>query len=245
MADVTDTHETDTNEEVWKSDHMVARWVAAEGGREQRRAEQRRLMADLLPFTDDQQFTFVDLGAGTGAASRAVLDRYPGARAVLAEYSPQMTAEGKRALSSYEGRYSYVEFDLSGSGWPPELPAPLDAVISSMCVHHLPDQRKQELFAEIFDRLAPGGWYLNYDPITTADPIVESAWLRAGDRLDPEAAAKREHSTPEEQLRHENHVRYMIPLDPQLELLRAAGFEGIDVYWKQLDLVIYGGRRPA
>jgi hypothetical protein len=76
------------------------------------------------------------------------------------------------------------------------------------------------------------------------DPVVEEAWLRAGDRRDPSAADKRHHRTPEEQFRYENHVRYMIPLDPQVGFLRAAGFEGVDVFWKELDFVIYGGRRP-
>lgn len=235
---------SDTNEDVWKSDHMVAQWVATAEERERRRAEHRRLMADLLPFGDDEAFTFVDLGAGTGAATRAVLDRFPRARAVLGEYSPQMTAEGRRALAEYHDRFTYVELDLSTGEWPPEMPAGVPAVISSLCVHHLPDERKGALFTEIWERLAPGGWYVNYDPVGTDDPVVEAAWLRAGDRQDPEAAAKRRHRTPEEQARYENHVRYIIPLAPQLELLRAAGFEGIDVYWKQLDHVIYGGRRP-
>jgi hypothetical protein len=36
----------------------------------------------------------------------------------------------------------------------------------------------------------------------------------------------------------------MIPLPSQLDLLHFAGFGAIDVYWKQLDHVIYGGRRP-
>lgn len=36
----------------------------------------------------------------------------------------------------------------------------------------------------------------------------------------------------------------MIPLARQLEYLRSAGFAGIDVYWKRLDYVIYGGCRP-
>jgi len=239
------TEHLDTNEEVWKSDHMVAQWVAGTDEREARRAEQRRLVADLLPFADDQAFTFVDLGAGTGAASRALLERYPRAHAVLAEFSAQMAAEGTVALSAYAGRFSYVEFDLSQGDWPAAAPACADAMISSLSVHHLPDDRKQALFAGIFQHLAPGGWYLNYDPVSTDDPVVQSVWLRAGDRLDPEAAAKRRRRTSEEQLRYENHVRYMIPLAPQLDFLRAAGFEGIDVYWKQLDYVIYGGRRPA
>jgi tRNA (cmo5U34)-methyltransferase len=235
----------DTNEDIWKSDHMVARWVAGATERERRRTQQRRLMAELLPFADDEAFTFVDLGAGTGAAAQVVLDRFPRSHAVLAEYSPQMTAEGRRALSDYAGRFTYVEFDLSHRDWPAEMPTEAAAIISSMCVHHLPDGRKRELFAEIWQHLAPGGWYLNYDPIATDDPVVDAAWRRAGDRLDPGAAAERQHLSPDEQRRHENHVRYMIPLAPQLELLRAAGFEGIDVYWKQLDFVIYGGCRPG
>ena len=111
-------------------------------------------------------------------------------------------------------------------------------------VHHLPDRRKQELFGEIRGRLAPGGWYLNYEAVAAGDPLVEEAWLRANDRQDPTAAEKRAHRTQEEQLRYENHVRYMIPLTPQLEFLADAGFEAIDVYWKSLDYAIYGGRKP-
>jgi len=235
---------TDTNEAIWKSDRGVSYWVSTAEDRERRRTDQRRLMAELLPFADDEQFSFVDLGAGTGAAARAVLDHYPGARAILADYSPQMMDEGHRELSAYDGRYVYVEFDLASGRWPTEIPGEVAAMISSLCVHHLPDERKQELFGEILERLAPGGWYLNYDPVTAEESVVEEAWQRASDRQDTEAAAKRANRSPEEQRRYENHVRYMIPLAPQLDFLRAAGFEAIDVYWKQLDHVIYGGRRP-
>jgi tRNA (cmo5U34)-methyltransferase len=234
----------DANEAIWKSDAAISHWVSTAEERERRRADERRLMAELLPFDKDQQFTFVDLGAGTGAAARVVLDYFSGARAILADYSLQMMEQGRRELSAFEDRYTYVEFNLARGPWPAEIPSQVDAVISSLCVHHLPDERKGELFAEILEHLLPGGWYLNYDPVTTEDAVVESAWLRAGDRRDPEAAAKRENRTPEEQFRHENHVRYMIPLAPQLGLLEEAGFEGVDAYWKQLDHVIYGGRRP-
>jgi len=65
------------------------------------------------------------------------------------------------------------------------------------------------------------------------------------DKPDPEAAAKRLHRSPEDQARWDNHVRFISPLPRQLEYLRLAGFQGIDVYWKQLDYVIYGGCRPS
>jgi len=235
----------DTNAAIWKTDIGVNFWKSTESDRERRRAGHRELMAELLPFAADEPFTFVDLGAGTGAAARTILDHFTAAHAILADFSPQMMAQGALDLGPYEGRYSYVEFDLAqAGGWPEQIPLRVDAVISSLCVHHVNDERKQSLFGEIFAHLAAGGWYLNYDPVLPADPVTGEAWLRAGDRRDPSAAGKRAHRTAEEQFRYENHVRYMIPLDPQLRYLRAAGFEGVDVYWKELDYVIYGGRRP-
>jgi tRNA (cmo5U34)-methyltransferase len=235
----------DTNAAIWKSEIGVSFWKSREDDRVKRDAQRRVLMAELLPFAPGAEFTFVDLGAGTGAAARTVLDHYPAARAILADYSPQMMAQGAVELEPYAGRYSYVEFDLSTAGdWPPGLPAQADAVISSLSVHHLDDERKQSLFTEILAHLAPGGWYLNYDPVKPPDPVVEEAWLRAGDRRDPSAERRRQHMNDEEKLRYANHVRYMIPLEPQVGFLRAAGFEGVDVFWKELDFVIYGGRRP-
>jgi len=235
----------DTNEAIWKSDIGVNFWKSTAEDRERRRAAHRALMADLLPFAADDEFTFVDLGAGTGAAARTVMDRFPRSRALLADYSPQMMAQGETELEPYAGRYAYVELDLArDDAWPPQVPAQVDAVISSMAIHHLPDGRKRRLLGEILDHLAPGGWFLNYDPVAAADPVVQAAWERVEDRRDPAAADKRRHRTPEEQLRWENHVRYIVAIEPQVSFLREAGFEGVDVYWRELDYAIYGGRRP-
>jgi hypothetical protein len=87
-------------------------------------------------------------------------------------------------------------------------------------------------------------------------PEIIRNWAAEAARQEPKRAAqrrlmalllasRRQHRTPEEQARWENHVRYIIPLAQQLGYLRSAGFPGIDVYWKQLDNVIYGGCRPA
>jgi tRNA (cmo5U34)-methyltransferase len=238
-------HSHDTNAEIWKSDRVVADWVATSEDRERSRTDQRRLMADLLPFEDDEAFTFIDIGAGTGAAARAILDRFQRASAILADYSPQMMQEGTKALAPYQGRYSYVEFDVAAGSWPAAIPAHVDAVVSSLCVHHLPHPRKEALFAEILNRLTPGGWFLNFDPVTAGDPAVEAVWERANDRQDPAAAAQKANRSQEEQHRYENHIRYILPLAPQLEYLHGAGFEAIDVYWKRLDYVVSAaGARP-
>jgi SAM-dependent methyltransferase len=187
-------------------------------------------MAELLPFGEQEAFTFLDLGAGTGAAAKAILAAFPKSTAILADFSPQMMGQGEREMLPFAQRFRYVEFDMSTGDWPDGIPSTLDAIVTSMCVHHLPDDRKRSLFAEIFDRLAPAGWYLNYDPVRSTDPAV---------------AHRRQHHSPDEQARYDNHVRHIVPLAPQLDYLRSVGFQAIDVYWKQLDEVIYGGRRPA
>jgi SAM-dependent methyltransferase len=236
----------DTNAAIWQSAEAVGAWVAEAQRQERGREAHRRFMALLLPFAEQDEFTFLDLGAGTGAASRAILGMYPRSTAVLADFSAEMMKAGEREMQPCAGRYRYAEFDMAVAGeWPASIPAALDAVVTSMCVHHLPDDRKQSLFAEISGHLAPGGWYLNYDPVSAADPLVEATWDRVHDREDPEEAVRRHHRSPLEQARWDNHVQYIAPLAPQLEYLRAAGFAGVEVYWRHLENVIYGGCRPA
>ncbi|MDA8032759.1 MAG: class I SAM-dependent methyltransferase [Actinomycetota bacterium] len=235
----------DQNAAIWKSAAIVGEWRSNAEERERRRAVGLQLLAELLPFRADQPFTFADLGAGTGAAARAVLERHSQATAVLADFSPQMMGEGVEQLRPYEGRYRYVEFDLAAGAWPEAVPPVLDAVVTAFFVHHLPDERKAALFGEILDRLRPGGWFVNLDPTRAVEPLVEDTWTRMNDRLDPEAAERRAHRTPAEQARWENHVRYLAPVAPQLEALARAGFEGVDVYWRHLENVLYAGRRPV
>jgi len=238
-------HEHDTNAAIWKSEETVQNWAAEAARQEQRRVRQRHFMAELLPFGEQDAFTFLDLGAGTGAASKAILAAFPNSNAILADFSAQMMGQGEREMRPYAERFRYVEFDMSKDDWPTGIPATLDAIVTSMCVHHLPDDRKRALFAEIFDRLAPGGWYLNYDPVRSTDPDVEAIWRQVKDRQDPDWAHRQRHRSHDEQARYENHVRYIGPLTQQLEHLRAVGFQAVDVYWKELEEVIFGGRRPA
>ncbi len=239
MADV-----ADTNEAVWKNEDNIKRWAADAKAREAKRQEPLRYAAALLPFEDDEEFTIVDLAAGTGMAARAIMDFYPNCKAVLADFSGAMMSEGAKFLEPYEGRYRYVEFDLRQSAWPEGIPVPMDAAITSQAIHHLTDERKASLFREVFQRLKPGGWYINYEPFKAADPKVGHVWERVNDRFDKGMAYKRTHRSPQEHHQHENHVRYMIDLDTQLSMFREAGFEAVDTYWKQLDYAVYGGRKP-
>jgi SAM-dependent methyltransferase len=238
------TASADTNERIWKSETAMSRWFAGMDERDRGLANEFALLARLLPFSEDDSFTFLDLGAGAGAASRTVLSLYPRSTAILADYSPHMIARGAKTLAAFEDRFRYVAFDLLSSRWPEGIPDCVDAVVSSQCFHHVPDPRKRTLFAEILGHLPAGGWFFNFDPVQTSDPTVRALWNRISAILYPDSHHYRSVRTPQEQAAYENHIQHLSGLDTQLGFLREAGFEAIDVYWKRLDQVIYGGRRP-
>src|SRR6476660_3982929 len=128
----------DTNAAIWKSAEAVEAWTAEAERQEISPQAHRRFLALLLPFADRDEFTFLDLGAGTGAASRVILDLYPRSTAILADYSAEMMRVGEREMEPFAGRSRYVEFDMSAVGeWPAAMPATLEAVVTSMCVPHL------------------------------------------------------------------------------------------------------------
>src|SRR5262249_61744057 len=97
----------------------------------------------------------------------------------------------------------------------------------------------------LLDPRAGGGGSANQARGGPTDPVGRAVGQGGGTRYAREMVGRRLHRTFEEGPRHENHVRHMILLTQQLEYLRAAGFQGIDVYWKRLEWVVYGGGRPA
>jgi trans-aconitate methyltransferase len=89
--------QADTNAAIWQSGEIVQTWVAESDQRERSRRPQRELMAALLPFGDQDAFTFLDLGSGTGAASRVLLRLYP-----------RSTAAGFTGIDVYWKHLDYV-----------------------------------------------------------------------------------------------------------------------------------------
>ena len=66
--------QADTNAAIWKSAEAVKSFAAQADQRERERREQLLFIARLLPFKRTDAFTFLDLGAGMGAACGVVSD---------------------------------------------------------------------------------------------------------------------------------------------------------------------------
>src|SRR5437868_2068630 len=71
----------------WTSPEYAERWVADAEARDPERTAQLALMAALIPRPRDAAIRVLDLGAGYGIVSRAVLDVFPAAQITLMDYS--------------------------------------------------------------------------------------------------------------------------------------------------------------
>lgn len=109
-------------------------------------------VADLVPRTGRP--TVVELGAGTGALSRAVAARLPPrARFVAVELDPQLVAHLRRDQPDLE----VLPGDAADLG--PLLAAagvePVDLVVCSLPWTLLPSPRRRSMFAAIAAAMAP------------------------------------------------------------------------------------------
>jgi tRNA (cmo5U34)-methyltransferase len=209
---------------------------------------QEQLARSLITSGSRSIRRFCDLGAGDGGFAELVMDAHPESTGVLVDFSEPMVAAAEARLAGKPGRWEIVDADLSTSAWLERLPVneTFDAVVSRLCIHHLPDERKRRLYEEIFALLSPGGLFLNWEHVATgglAEGLFDEFFAQ---RL---LEAERERENPrsdEEVLRSYNDAHDDdILCDPEIQCgwLREIGFDKVDVYFKLPELAIFGGVR--
>lgn len=113
--------------------------------------ERLRPAFDLLARVSlDNPRTIVDLGCGAGNVTKLLGERWPDARIVGVDSSPDMLREA-RAATHNDPRFDFVAADLGQ--WRPD--APVDLVYSNAALHWLPGHAG--LFARVAGMVAPEG----------------------------------------------------------------------------------------
>src|SRR5579883_475349 len=180
--------------------------------------------ATLLEEVPKEAGRILDLGAGDGRLLGLLLLACPAARGVALEFSPSML-ERLRQRFDQDGRVDVVDHNMERS-LPPL--GTFDVAASSFAIHHLPHSRKQSLFREVWNLLAPGGVFCNLEHVASPSPRLHERFL---DSLG---------ITAEE----EDRSNKLLDVETQLQWLREIGFEDVDCYWKWRELALLIGRRP-
>ena len=154
----------------WKSQEYVDYWIGQDVTRDEDRQEHLRRMAALLPYAPDAEIRVLDVGAGYGAASRAVLETFPKAHVLLHDFSAPMLQHARQRLGSYENRISQAMADLTDPAWVQAIGEPVDGVVSAIAIHNLRNpEAVARVYADIFTIVKPGGAFLNWELVWPGD----------------------------------------------------------------------------
>ena len=188
---------------------------------------------ELIP-TDAMHI--VELGAGSGLFSAMLRAAFPEAHLTLIDFSENMLALARNRL----GNDPAVTFSLADYTTEP-LPPNSDAIVSSLSIHHLEDDRKRALLEPIFTALRPGSLFINADHIAGPTPELEEIYqLRWLSDVRSEGAT--EQQIADSLYRQQEDRR--TPVGAQLAWLRDAGFSNVDCWYKHSSFAVMSGTRP-
>jgi tRNA (cmo5U34)-methyltransferase len=214
----------------------------------------------LLPHYDDmldaliacvptQAERLLELGCGTGELSVKLLQHCPEAHLVAIDYSPRMIERATMKLSEAQLRDRVTLIQDDFGAWTTgemknQIEPGFDACVSSLAIHHLSDEMKQQLFTRIQRSLKTGGCFWNADPILQEAPQLKEAyqdlrekWTEGQGTTFAEVRSQIGTSEPQGYSGQDR----LASLDTHLNLLSQAGFETVAVPWRFFGLAIFGG----
>lgn len=160
----------------------------------------------------------VDLGAGTGGLSEALLDRNEVGGVELLDVDPEMMVRARSRLERHGDR---ARFTLRSYDEPFEA---CDAFAASLSLHHIPTlDEKAKLFGRAFEALRPGGALVSADVNMPEDEAERDALYRHWADHQVSRGIPEEEAWANFEVWAEEDT--YLPLDVELAALRDVGFE--------------------
>jgi tRNA (cmo5U34)-methyltransferase len=181
-----------------------------------------RWAVDLIP---SDSMHILDLGAGSGLMTELVNRRFPKASIHLIDVSGPMLDLARRRFGN-NSRITYEQADYLEASFPKRL----DAIISSLSIHHLPDKQKKKIFRKIYKALATGGVFVNAEqvagPTKNLSRRYKDIWLL---QIKKAGATEKQIKQALFRMREDR----CSPIEDQLKWMRNAGFSDADCWFKE------------
>ena len=177
----------------------------------------------------------VDLGAGTGALSEAILLADDAVTVELIDVDPEMLDQARARLAELTHRAHFSEISFLGA-----LPT-CDGASASLSLHHIRTMdAKRTLYRSIYEAIRPGGTFVNADAAVPSVPSARDAVMRQWiDHMVSNGIPEREGY---EHLARWGEEDTYFPLEEELEAVEAAGFVA-DCAWREGPMAVVVGRK--
>jgi tRNA (cmo5U34)-methyltransferase len=246
------TESAQMRDDVWKSQTLVENFLSGVRGGIPYAADQIAMMLRVVGAGERHVERFLDLGCGDGTLAAAVLSQFPLAQAVMVDFSEPMMRAARSRLGGSDSRHRFVIADFGAEDWHLAVKplAPFDLVVSGYAIHHQPDERKRAVYGEIYELLAPGGFFINVEhvkPATlwlqhVADELMIDSISAFHERIG--TGKSRDQVARDHVHRPDKAANILSPVENQCDWLRQIGYQDVDCYFKVLELAVFGGRRP-
>jgi len=180
--------------------------------------------AVLLDFIPQRAKRILDLGTGDGRLLALLRIDRQDSEGIALDFSPTML-EAASERFSHDPKVSVVDHNLDNPL--PDL-GQFDIIVSSFAIHHCTDERKRQLYSEIFNALLPGGVFCNLEHVASPTEELHIRFLHSLGLSEGE----------------EDPSNKLLDVETQLQWLRDIGFQQVDCHWKWLELALIGGKKP-
>lgn len=193
-------------------------------------------VAELVARSCPLSPRILDLGAGTGILSVAIVERVGEARLHLLDASQEMLRRAAGRLARW--RPKVIVRSLTE-----DLPkGPFDAVVSALSIHHLADDQKRDLYARIVGVLSPGGIFVNAEQVAGSSRRLQGLFETT--HLDDARRLGSSEAEIEGAIRRMRHDQCATVAD-QIAWLSEVGFEDVDCFFRSFRFAVFGGWRPG
>jgi len=179
--------------------------------------------ATLLEFIPQTVQRILDVGSGDGRLLALLRIEHQDAEGIALDFSPTMIKIARERFSN-DPKVQVIEHNLNNPL--PDL-GKFDVIVSSFAIHHCSDERKRQLYFEIFDALSPGSVFCNLEHVASSTVELHSRFIRSLGLNESE----------------EDPSNKLLDVETQLLWLRDIGFQNVDCYWKWLELALFGGNK--
>lgn len=239
------------NDHIWKSPELVKNYLSGTRLSFPGALQQIEVIAKIIEANDRQIFHLLDLGCGDGILGSIVLDKYPQCHGVFLDFSEDMLNAATKKLSAFGSRIELINYDYSNSDWISKVNhnAPYDLILSGYSIHHQPDNRKKEIYKEIFDLLDSKGLFLNIEHVSSASPwigkIHDEYFIDSLFEYEKKHGSKnsREEVSNQYYNREDRMANKLSSVEDQCKWLEAIGFFDVDCFFKLFEFSVFGGRK--